>query len=44
MKKARWEEHLRTMKEEEDMITEIYRQYKVTVMLIADHHQVMTLV
>ena len=29
VKKARWEEHLRTMKEEEDMITEIYRQYKV---------------
>ena len=38
MKKARWEEHLRTMKEEEDMITEIYRQYKVT--LVSCHQMI----
>lgn len=44
VKKARWEEHLRTMKEEEDMITEIYRQYKVTLMLIIFPQLIMTLV
>ena len=29
VKKARWEEHLRTVQEEEEIITEMYREYKV---------------
>ena len=29
VKKARWEEHLRVLQEEEEVITELYRQYKV---------------
>lgn len=29
VKKARWEEHIRSVKEEEEMILEMYRQYKV---------------
>ena len=29
VKKARWEEHLRVMQEEEELITEFYREYKV---------------
>ena len=30
VKKARWEEHMRVLQEEEEMITDLYRQYKVT--------------
>ena len=29
VKKARWEEHLRTVQEEEEIITQMYREYKV---------------
>ena len=39
VKKARWEEHLRSVKEEEEMILEMYRQYKVLKLSLIEKYK-----